>query len=152
MINFLTNNREIITLLIAICGLALSLYNFFKDKRKFKLYYILEKNEKSNRLILTGILTNPSKNPNSIIECVFLYNGEKVDCSRYFSGGFDMGHFHKPSIFSPIELTQSVPPGSSIAFSEVLKLKDLLPGDRLIMLMKTANYQKKFHLKIKDSF
>ncbi|WP_426555697.1 hypothetical protein [Enterococcus faecium] len=45
-----------------------------------------------------------------------------------------------------------ISPGYSVAFSEVLDMKDILPGEKLVMVIRTANYQKKFKLKLKDSF
>ncbi|MEW7916546.1 hypothetical protein [Enterococcus avium] len=152
MSNFLIAHKDFITLIIAIGGFCLSLYNFLKDRRKITLSYSLVKNAKSNRLILTGVIANPSKTSNSIIDCLFFYNDQEVVRSRYHDGGFDMGHFHRPSIFVPLSSTQPISPGSSIAFSEVLKLEDVLSGDKLTMILKTANYKKKFNLKIKTTF
>lgn len=143
MIKILSDYQVAITLIISISGFLLSLYNLFKDKRKITLSYFLVKNDKSNRMILTGVIANPSKMPNSIIECTYLYNGNKIDCSHYHDNGFDMGSFHKSSLLTPIPLTQEISPGSSVAFSEVLKIKDILPGEKLVMVIRTANYQKK---------
>ncbi|HFU5561445.1 TPA: hypothetical protein ACH6EV_002991, partial [Enterococcus faecium] len=109
-------------------GFFLSLYNLFKDKRKITLSYFLVKHDRSNRMILTGVIANPSKMPNSIIECTYLYNGKKINCSHYHANGFDMGSIHKSSLLSPIPLAQAISPGYSVAFSEVLDMKDILPG------------------------
>ncbi len=152
LIKILSDYQVAITLIISISGFFLSLYNLFKDKRKITLSYFLVKHDKSNRMILTGVIANPSKMPNSIIECTYLYNGNKIDCSHYHDNGFDMGSFHKSSLLSPIPLAQEISPGYSVAFSEVLKMKDILPGEKLVMVIRTANYQKKFKLKLKDSF
>lgn len=93
-------------------------------------------------MILTGVIANPSKMPNSIIECTYLYNGKKINCSHYHANGFDMGSIHKSSLLSPIPLAQAISPGYSVAFSEVLDMKDILPGEKLVMVIRTANYQK----------
>lgn len=142
LIKILSDYQVAITLIISISGFFLSLYNLFKDKRKITLSYFLVKHDRSNRMILTGVIANPSKMPNSIIECTYLCNGNKIDCSHYHDNGFDMGSIHKSSPLSPIPLAQEISPGYSVAFSEVLDMKDILPGEKLVMVIRTANYQK----------
>ena len=50
--------------------------------------------------------------------------------------------FIKVAFLSPIPLAQAISPGYSVAFSEVLDMKDILPGEKLVMVIRTANYQK----------
>lgn len=152
MLSFITLNKEIILFSISVSGFILSLYNFFNDRRRIELSYTLRQDSNSENLIFIGIISNPSKIPNSIVMISFMLNGERIDVSRYHAGGFDMGHTHQSSALTPLEFGKSIPVGSTIAFQEVLKLEDVLSGDKLTMILKTANYKKKFDLKIKTTF
>lgn len=152
MFSFLISKKEIVLYLISISGFILSLYNLFNNQRRIKLSYTLQSDSKSERLIFTGILSNPSRNPNSIVLYSFTLNGKRIDTSHYHAGGFDMGHFHKGSNLTPIEFGRILPVGSAMAFQDVLKLKSFSPHDDLVLQVKTANYTKRFKLKIKQFF
>ncbi|MDT2530355.1 hypothetical protein [Enterococcus raffinosus] len=152
MFSFFISNKEIILFSISVSGFILSLYNLFNDRRRMKLSYTLQPDSKSKRLIFIGIVSNPSKIPNSIVLYSFRLNGIRIDTSRYHAGGFDMGHFHQKSVLTPIEFGKSIPVGSTIAFQDVLKLKSFTPDDNLVLHVKTANYTKSFKLKMKEHF
>jgi hypothetical protein len=152
MLSFILKNKELILFLISISGFSLSLYNFFNDRKRLTLSYTLLADQKSKRLIMTGILSNPSKTPNSIVMSSFYLNGNRIETSRYHDGGFDMGSFHRSSRLHPIEFAKALPGGSAIAFQEILKIESITPNDKLVFHMQTANYSKKYGLKLKDSF
>lgn len=152
MLYSLAPTKDQVLFFIAIAGFLLSLYNFFHDSRRIKLIYTLIPDKNSNRLMFFGILSNPSKTPNSVVSYSYFLNDKRVKTSTYHDKGFDMGTFHKNSIFSPLELAANLPVGGTIPFQDVLKIESLSSADTLILEIKTANYSKKFNLKLRESF
>lgn len=142
--------KEQITFLFAFVAFILSLYNFRKDSRKVKLTYRFFQSEHGG-YELVGFLSNPSKNPNSIISYSFFKDGVPIETAKHDGKGYNLKKCYVPSKISPIESTTVLANGSSIIFGSYL-FTDLNSNDKIKMELITANYKKTFKIKIKDEF
>lgn len=145
-----TITKEQITFVFAFVGFVLSLYNFWRDSRKIKMSYKFIK-DKNNNYQFLGIVSNPSKSPNSVISYSFFDGSKELRVAKADGKGFNADHFYQPSKVQPLKIGDPLPVGSSLLFGALLLEKNITR--RYIKLkFKTANYRKTFWIKIKDDF